>query len=83
MVGVTASYMRTSSLFTGHNQLTNAKFAGVQASRQLGRYFSLFANYTAIDQSSSIQNSASILSGLYQVLGFGIGYSPREIHLRY
>jgi hypothetical protein len=89
-VGVTASYMRTSGLFIDQSQvtnqyqsqLTNAKFAGAQATRQLGRYFNLFANYTAIDQSSSIQNSANILSGLYQVVGFGIGYSPREIHLR-
>jgi hypothetical protein len=89
-VGVTASYMRTAGLFIGQSQvtnenlsqLTNAKFAGAQATRQLGRHFNLFANYTAIDQSSSIQNSVNILSGLYQVIGFGLGYSPREIHLR-
>jgi hypothetical protein len=68
----------------------------VQATRKLGRYFSAFASYTAIDQSTNLQineqitgggttlsnsSNANILSGLYQVISFGIGYSPREKHL--
>ena len=117
-VGVTGSYMRTSSLVAadafgicynantatyyyclaalGYTPVTNARDGGVQATRKLGRYFSAFASYTAIDQSTNLQineqitgggttlsNSANanILSGLYQVISFGIGYSPREKHL--
>ena len=102
-VGATGSYSRTTALikaelifetngsiyieplnFAGQ---TNSRFAGAQATRQLGRYISIFANYTAIDQSSNwsiaqLGNNVNLISGLYQVVGFGIGYSPREIHLR-
>jgi hypothetical protein len=67
--------------------VTNAKFGGVQATRQLGRRLSLFANYTAIAQSSSLQiaktgYSANLLQGVNQVFGFGIGYTPREMHFK-
>ncbi len=102
-VGATGSYMRTTSLeqtlvlvadgnwfvYTPAtiNGVTNAKFGGVQASRQLGRRLSLFANYTAIAQSSSLQISkagynANLLQGVNQVFGFGIGYTPREMHFK-
>ena len=79
-VGVTGSYRRTAGL--NHNGVTNGKYAGAQASRQLGRDFNVFANYTALAQSSSSTLSTNALSGLTQVIGFGIGYSPRGIHLR-
>ncbi|MGA2888174.1 MAG: hypothetical protein ABSE51_08990 [Terracidiphilus sp.] len=79
-VGLTGSYMRTAGL--GNNEVTNAMFGGAQGTRQLGRYFNLFANYTAIHQSSNFQNSANVLSGIYQVIGFGIGYSPHEKYFR-
>jgi hypothetical protein len=71
--------------------VTDAKYGGVQATRKLGRYVNVFANYTAMDQSSTLrstsQNSTSsyntnILNGLNQSISFGIGYSPREVHLR-
>ena len=71
--------------------VTNARYGGVQATRKLGRYFNAFASYTAIDQSSNLQTSApntplssnaTILNGLNQVISFGIGYSPRETHLK-
>jgi hypothetical protein len=74
-----------------YKPVTNAGYGGVQATRKLGRYFNAFASYTAIDQSSNLQTSApntplnsnaTILNGLNQVISFGIGYSPREIHLR-
>ncbi len=119
-VGVTGSYMRTSSLaateFCLSNgsvcicppditycfvsitsmPITDARYGGVQATRKLGRYLNVFASYTAIDQSSNLltnqQNSGNgtttsssanvnILNGMYQVISFGIGYSPREKHL--
>lgn len=110
-VGVTGSYMRTTSLLAAELEyacavdnvtyfclvplnitpVTQAKYGGVQATRKLSRYFNVFANFTAIDQSSSMQITApnttssinrNILNGLYQVISFGIGYSPRETHLK-
>lgn len=92
-VGVTGSYMRTSSLIAAQilpfdfAGLSNAKFGGVQATRRLGRYLNAFASYTAIGQSSSTEITVlnlptNLLSGLYQVVGFGIGYSPQEMHLK-
>jgi len=71
-----------------YTPVTNAGFGGVQATRKLGRYFNVFANYTAIDQSSNLQtpvpisSNATILNSMYQVISFGIGYSPREKHLK-
>jgi hypothetical protein len=71
--------------------VSNTRYGGAQATRKLGRYLNVFASYTAISQSSDLQitsqNSSSsynanILNGLYQVIGFGIGYSPREKHLK-
>jgi hypothetical protein len=79
-VGITGSYMRTVGLqATG---VINAKYGGIQASRRMGRYFSAFANYTALEQSSSSALPANALSGLTQLFGFGISYSPRETHLK-
>jgi hypothetical protein len=74
-----------------YEPVTDAIYGGVQATRKLGRYFSANASYMAIDQSSSLQTSApntplssnaTILNGLNQVISFGIGYSPREKHLK-
>jgi len=71
--------------------VTDAIYGGAQATRKLGRNFNLFANYTAISQSvnytitvpnTPISSSVNILSGLYQVIGFGIGYSPRELRFK-
>jgi len=71
--------------------VTDAIFGGVQATRKMGRYLNVFANYTAVEQSSNTQisvpntplnSNASILSGINQVISFGIGYSPREKRLK-
>jgi hypothetical protein len=72
--------------------VTQAKYGGVQVTRKLGRYFNVFANYTAVDQSSNLEITVPntplnynihVLNGLNQVISFGIGYSAREIHLKY
>jgi hypothetical protein len=78
--GLTGSYMRTAGL--NGNGLTNGKFAGVQASRQVGRYLSVFGNYTAVSQSSNLVSTANVLNNVFQSVSFGIGYSPREIRLK-
>jgi hypothetical protein len=78
-IGLTGDYRRTSGLI--HNGVTNAKFGSAQATRLFGRHFTAFANYTAIDQSSSSALPANTLSTLQQVIGFGVTYSPRKTHL--
>jgi hypothetical protein len=86
-IGLTASYMRSDALELGGAAI-DAVYGGAQATRQLGRYFSVFANYTAENQSSnqaalsSQAAQSNVLNGFYQVIGFGIAYSPRETHLR-
>ena len=79
-IGVTGSYMRTAGL--SNNGVTSGEYGGAQATRKLGRYFNVFASYTAIDQSSSLLNVPNVLNTLWQTIGFGIGYSPREIRLK-
>jgi hypothetical protein len=79
-VGVTGSYMRTAGL--SNSGVTTGEYGGAQATRKLGRYFNVFASYTAVDQSSSLLNAPNVLNTLSQTIGFGIGYSPREIRLK-
>jgi hypothetical protein len=79
-VGVTGSYMRTAGL--NNSGATSGEYGGAQATRMLGRYFSVYANYTAADQSSSLLNAPNVLNTLWQTIGFGIGYSPRERRLK-
>ncbi len=78
-VGCEAAYRRTAGLI--NNGVTNGKYGGAQVSRHLGRSFSVFASYTAIDQSSSLALQSNVLNELNQVIGFGIGYTPRKTRL--
>jgi hypothetical protein len=80
-IGLDGSYARMTGL--QNNYATNARFGGAQVTKRLGRYFTAFASYTAEDQSSSSPLPANALSQLVQVVGFGIGYSPRETHLKH
>lgn len=79
-VTATGAFMRTTQL----NQAgtTNAKTGGVSASRRLGRSFTVFANYTATQQATSSVLTPNAIHGLSQVIGFGVGYSPREMHFK-
>jgi hypothetical protein len=78
-LGFNVSYMRTAGLV--NNGITTAKYGGAEATRRLGRYLSVFANYTLIDQSSSSTLPGNTLGQTVQILGFGIGYSPRQKEL--
>jgi hypothetical protein len=83
--GFTGSYMRTQGLQQQQAGVTNSKYGGVSATQRWGRYIEVFANYTAIQQSLSlaiITSNSNAISGLSQVIGFGIGYSPREMRLK-
>ena len=83
-VNLTGGYMRTSGLANqGESGLANqgeydGKFGAAMATLRLSRYFTAFASYTATDQSSGYSLPSNALSGLWQVVSFGIGYSPRE-----
>jgi hypothetical protein len=92
-VGTEGGYTRTTGLRSNEdinseaggarsNEDINSEYGGVQASRRIGRFISIFANYTAMNQSPSSTLPASALQQLMHVVGFGIEYSPREIHLK-
>jgi hypothetical protein len=73
-------YMRTRSLKLAG--VTNSEYGGVSATQKLGRYFSVFANYTASRQLSSSVLSEKAIHGATQTVSFGIEYSPREWRFR-
>ena len=83
-VNLTGGYMRTSGLANqGTSELANqgeydSNFGAAMATLRLSRYFTAFASYTGTDQSTPSSSSFNTLSGLWQVVSFGIGYSPRE-----
>jgi len=79
-VGAEAGYRHTTGL--RNDQVINSEYGGAQASRRIGRFVSVFANYTAMNQSSSAPLPSSALHQLLHVVGFGIEYSPRELHLK-
>jgi hypothetical protein len=72
--------MRTRSLKLAG--VTNSEYGGVSATQKLGRYFSVFANYTASRQLSSSVLSEKAIHGATQTVSFGIEYSPREWRFR-
>ena len=82
-INLTGGYMRTSGLANPSSGLANqgeydGKFGAAMATLRLSRYFTAFASYTGTDQSTPSSYSSNALSGLWQVVSFGIGYSPRE-----
>jgi hypothetical protein len=79
-IGLDGSYRRTTGLVS--QGAIYGKFGGVQATRQLGRHFNVFANYTAMDQSSSsLLLPTNLVHELLQVVSFGVGYSPKKVEL--
>jgi hypothetical protein len=75
-IGFHGSFRRTAGLV--NNGVTNSKFAGVQATRKVGRFFNVFASYTITEQSSSSTLPVNVLSHPLQIAAFGISYSPRQ-----
>jgi hypothetical protein len=72
--------MRTRGL--QQSGVTNGKTGGASATQRLGRYITASINYSALQQSSSAVLPTNAISGLSQVIGFSIGYSPREMHFK-
>jgi hypothetical protein len=78
-IGFEGSYRRTGGLADSGS--ITAKYGGAQATWRLNDDFTMFANYTAIDQSTSLMLQSNVLNQLQQFVGFGIGYSPRKTHV--
>jgi hypothetical protein len=75
-LGASGSYFSTSSLDNGGD--VSGKCGAATATLRLSQYLTTFASYTATDQSSGYLLPTNALSGLWQVVSFGIGYSPRD-----
>jgi hypothetical protein len=59
----------------------NTYVESVQISRALARSLSGFASYSIEDQHFSGSYAVDVFTGLEQVVGFGITYSPTALHL--
>ena len=79
-VGIEGGYRRTAGL--QNNGVTSGRYGGAQVNRRFGKFINVFANYTAMDQSSSSALPTVALGQLMHVVGLGIEYSPRETHLK-
>lgn len=77
-LGTAGTGLRTTGIGSGLTGTIESEFAGVQASRKLGRYFSCFANYTATNQSYPGSLPNNVLNEYWQLVSFGLAYS-REI----
>jgi hypothetical protein len=78
------SYVHSSSLpnLTSLPFTINGVVASAQITRQLSRNFSAFGSYTIQRQTTQgITASSNAFSGLSQIFGFGVTYSPGQIHL--
>jgi hypothetical protein len=78
-VSASGTYSRSQGLT--QSGVVNGAYGGVQAQQRLGQYFTLFANYTLIKQTSSLALASNAINGRSQVFGFGISYSPRDIRI--
>ncbi len=75
-LGVTGGFQRTSGL--NNNGITDGTYGGAEATWHLSRTIILFANYTGTYQTTTSALPTNALNQLLQVIGFGVGYSPRE-----
>jgi hypothetical protein len=71
--GVDAGYRRQSGL--AGTAIVNSEYGGVQITRRLGRSISFFANYTAVNQSTSSPLGSNVLNALMQLTSVGVSYS--------
>jgi hypothetical protein len=59
----------------------NTAIEGIQVSRAIVRNLSGYASYAFEDQSNAGTNAINVFSGISQVVGFGLTYSPSALHL--
>ena len=82
--GVTAAFTRTASLpVPGTPSYNLHTIVGTgQISRALARRLSCYVSYTAENQTSSGgATTVDVFTGLSQVVGFGLTFSPMPIHV--
>jgi hypothetical protein len=80
------NYGHATSLAELYNTDSDATtyYAGVQATRRIGRFFSAYASYNYEYQSLSGPLLTPLaFSGSANVLGFGIFYKPRPLHVHH
>jgi len=80
---VTSSYTHTTSLTPAAGAFFTPQtlVEAVQISRAVGRSLSAYASYTLENQSTPASTAAvDVFSGHFQVVGFGLTYSPTSIH---
>lgn len=81
------SYSRSSALpiLTAYGFTSDSLAFSGQATRGFGRYFSGYASYTLEHQSLGGSGAgyaaANAFSGVYQIVGLGVTYSPRNLLL--
>ena len=75
-VGLTGGFQRTGGL--NNNGAIDASFGGAQATWQIRRDLIVFANYTGVVQTSTSSLPSNALNEIMQIVGFGVGYSPRQ-----
>ena len=82
--GATAAFTRTANLPVPGNPsyILHTIIGTGQISRALARSFSVYASYTAENQTSAGgATTVDVFNGLSQVVGFGLTYSPTPIHV--
>ncbi|HEY4378735.1 MAG TPA: hypothetical protein VGN01_00200 [Acidobacteriaceae bacterium] len=82
-VSLNSNYTHTSTLGLGSvaPYSVNTAVEGLQISRAIARNLSGYASYTFEDQSSSGSKAIDVFSGISQVVGFGLTYSPTSLRL--
>jgi hypothetical protein len=80
---LTSSYTHSTTLpLAGIAPFTsNTVVEGAQVSRAIVRSLSAYASYTLEQQSNTGVGAVDVFSGLSQVVGFGLTYSPAALHL--
>jgi hypothetical protein len=73
--GIIGAYSRTTGVKSA--QAINSVITGAEATRLLGRYLTLVANFDVIDQMTHYKPQSGVLNHQVESLTFGIKYSPR------
>lgn len=77
-IGLNVGYMRTSEFVS--SAVIDATYGGAEGTWRLGRHVDLFATYSALSQASGAALPTNTISGILQVVTFGVGYSPTRLH---
>lgn len=90
-IGLSGGYTRSNTLSSAESTILGTQGQGsytsehgtAEASRHLGRLFTAYISYSGTQQSLNSSSPGGALNGLFQSAGFGIGFTPPQIHLRH